>query len=61
MKKESFDKALVRTRLSFNFLKTFSLKNKGFKVLNNEKNNFSWFFKDFFVEEQDFRVLNNEK
>ena len=36
-KKESFDKALVRTRLSFNFLKTFSLKNIGSRVLKNEK------------------------
>ena len=29
-KKESFGKALIRTRLGFNFFKTFSLKNNGF-------------------------------
>ena len=35
------------------FLKTFSLKNKGFEVLKNEKGSFFiYFFKDFFVEEQ---------
>ena len=33
------------------FLKTFSLKNKGFEVLKNE-NWYFIFFKEFFVEEQ---------
>ena len=44
------------------FLKVFSLENKGFKVLNNEKKmvcpNFSNIFS---LKNKSFRVLKNEK
>ena len=40
-------KSSIRTKPFLDFLKTFSLKNKGFGVLKNEKG-FFLIFKDFF-------------
>ena len=51
IKKESFGKNQNQFLI---FSKTFSLKNKGFRVLKNEKGSFLVFFKDFFIEEQGF-------
>ena len=52
-------KSSIRTKLFLDFLKTFSLKNKGFGVLKNEKGYFFIFFKDLFVEER--RIWSSKK
>ena len=43
------------------FLKTFSLKYKGFEVLKNEKWYFLIFFRLFLLKNKGFGVLKNEK
>ena len=54
-KNESFDKALVRTRLSFNFfLKTFSLENKGFGVLKKKRVFLGFFLKILSLKNKGF-------
>ena len=48
-------------RVFLDFLNIFSLNNKGFGVLKNEKGSFFIFFKDFFVEEKGFWSSKKQK
>ena len=54
-------KLSVKTKINFDFLMTFSLKNKGIRVLKNKKGPLLIFYFFIFVEEQGFWSCKKRK